>query len=161
MTNKENKSPNGFKFLSKKQSNLLVHAGSVILGVSPESLGDAYLNEIDDYVFTLPKWLQKEFKLLFWSFNSLFMGIFFIKRLKSFTSMSPKQQEKYVSKWAHSRIPLMRSGIIGLKGVCGWGYFSQNEAFLNEIQYPGSTIGREDKTPTLLFGKEPWKPSNI
>ncbi len=148
------------KFLKRKQAELLEHVGSAILGVSIENLGDRYIEEIDEFLFTLPKWVQKDFKLLFWSFNSPFLRFFFVYKFTSFTKMNDNQKMKYIKKWGGSHIPLMRSGIIGLKGVVSWGYYSQNEAFLEEIKYPGKTIGRENLTPTHLYGKEPWKPSN-
>ena len=149
------------KFLSKKQAQLIEHIGSTIIGVPIDKLGENYLKEIDEFLFTLPKWVQKDFKLLFWSFNSPFLRFYFMFSFRSFTKMNNKQKLKYIKKWGNSRIPLMRSGAMGLKGVVSWGFYSQNEAFLEEIKYPGSTIGRENETPTLLYGKEPWKPSNI
>jgi hypothetical protein len=149
-----------FKFISKKQAKLLEHIGSAIIGVPFEDLGEGYIQEIDDFLSTLPKWVQKDFKLLFFSFNLIFLRLFFTFKVTSFTKMNTKQKINYMKKWGNSRIPLMRSGIVGLKGVVSWGYYSQNEAFLKEINYPGSTIGREDITPTHLFGKKPWKQTN-
>lgn len=148
---------NQLKFLSKKQAKLLEHIGARIIGVPIDQLGSDYLKEIDDYLDTLPKWVQKDFKLLFWSFNFPFTRFYFRLRFTSFTKMKPDQQTNYLKKWGSSRIPLMRSGFVGLKGVVSWGYYSQNKEFLEKIQYPGSTIGRENITPTFLFGKEPWK----
>ncbi len=148
-----------FKFLSKKQATLLEHIGSAIIGVPINKLGDRYLEEIDNFLYTLPKYVQKDFKLLFWSFNFIFLRLYFF-RIRSFTKMKDEQKIKYLKKWGNSHIPLMRSGLVGLKGVVSWGFYSQNKEFLEEIKYPGSTIGKEDKTPTLLFGKEPWKPTN-
>lgn len=149
-----------FKFLSTKQANLLEHVGSAILGVPIDKLGDRYLEEIDYFLDSLPDYVQKDFKLLFWSFNFIFLRLYFTFKITSFTKMNDAQKIKYLKKWGRSHIPLMRSGVVGLKGVVSWGYFSQNQEFLDEIKYPGSTIGKEDKTPTLLFGKEPWKPTN-
>ena len=46
-----------------------------------------------------------------------------------------------------------------LKAICGWSYYSIEENFKKEIpDFPGKTIGREKETPTLLHGKENWKP---
>ena len=145
------------KFLSNKQAKLLEHVGSSILGVPIDKLGSDFIKEIDDYLDTLPKWVQKDFKLLFWSFNFPFTRFFFRLRFTSFIKMKPDQKLGYLKKWGKSRIPLMRSGLTGLKGVVAWGYFSQNKGFLEAIQYPGSTIGQEHLTPTLLYGKQPWK----
>ena len=149
-----------FKFLNKKKATLLEHIGSTIIGVPIDQLGDRYIEEIDEFLFTLPKWVQKDFKLLFWSFNFPFTRFFFMFRFTSFTKMNEDQKMKYIKKWSKSRIPLMRSGFMGLKGAVCWGFYSQNKAFLEEIKYPGKTIGREHETPTFLYGKEPWKPSN-
>lgn len=148
------------KFLSKKQAELIKHVGSTIIGTPIDALGDDYIKEIDSFLDYLPPWVQKDFKLLFFSFNFIFVRFFFTFRFTSFTKMNKQQKINYIKKWQHSKIPLMRSGATGLKGVVGWGYYSQNKDFLESIQYPGKTIGREDKTPTLLFGKEPWKPTN-
>lgn len=148
------------KFLKKKQVTLLEHVGSAIIGVPIDQLGDRYIEEIDEFLYTLPPWVQKDFKMLFFSFNLIFIRLYFTFKITSFTKMNENQKMKYIKKWSRSRIPLMRSGIIGLKGVVSWGYYSQNEGFLQEIKYPGKTIGRENVTPTHLYGKEPWKPSN-
>ena len=149
-----------FTFLSKKQAILLNHIGSTIIGVPIDKLGDGYLDEIDSFLTTLPPWVQKDFKLLFRTFNLIFLRLFFTFKITSFTKMKPKQQAKYLKKWGNSRIPLMRSGFMGLKGVVSWGFYSQNKDFLDAIKYPGSTIGKVHLTPTLLYGKEPWKPTN-
>src|SRR3970040_1999446 len=87
------------KFLSKKQAHLIEHVGSAIIGTPIDQLGDDYIKEIDDYLFTLPTWVQKDFKLLFWSFNFLFLRFYFMFRFTSFTKMNYKNKMTYMKKW--------------------------------------------------------------
>ena len=52
----------------------------------------------------------------------------------------------------------MRTGYNTLKSISGWSFYSLEKKIIQEIpSYPGRTIGREQETPTLLEGKEPWK----
>ena len=146
-----------FTYLSENESILLKFAGESILGIPIEYLGSKYTKEIDSYLSTLPEWLRKEYKLIFKISNLKLTGFVYTKRFKNFTKLSKQQRQKFIKTFSTSRIPLLRSAFFGLKSICAWGYYSQD----NSIQdYPGNTIGREHETPTLLFGKHPWRSSD-
>ncbi|MFW9779319.1 MAG: hypothetical protein ACFFE8_10745 [Candidatus Heimdallarchaeota archaeon] len=144
-----------FQYLSDHEGIILEQAAETILGVPIDQLGSEFLPEIDDYLYNSPEWLRNEYKLIFRIFNMKIMGLVFIGRLKNFTNMEIDQKTKYVINFACSRLPMIRSAFTGLKSICAWGYYSHESAFAD---FPGKTIGREHETPTLLYGKEAWKP---
>jgi hypothetical protein len=154
MDNTYNKSD--FKYLSENESLILKHAAETILGIPLDQLGSKFVEEIDDYLYNFPEWLKKEYKLIFRIFNMRFSGLIFIRRLKNFTKMDTGQKVKFVRNFSSSRLPMIRSAFYGLKSICAWGYYSQDDVF---VDFPGKTIGREHETPTLLYGKEAWRGS--
>ncbi len=145
-----------YKELKDRETKVLIHAGEAILGVPREELGEKYLEEIDDYLSGLPPWLKKDIHLLLRFFDSRILSLFLMFKFKPFTKMSRDEKEAYLKKWAFSKISLMRSGMTGLKSLCGWGYYCQEEHW-KDLDFPGPPLGQEDKVPTLLYGKHPWK----
>ncbi len=135
---------------------MLVHAGEQILGISREELDEKYLQEIDAYLQGLPKWLKTQIHLLLRVFNSRLLSLILSFKFKPFTKMNADEKGRYLKKWAFSKIPLMRSGMTGLKSLCAWGYYCQEEHW-KDFEFPGPPLGQEDKVPTLLYGKHPWK----
>jgi hypothetical protein len=144
-------------FLSKKEAEVLVTVSEIILGVPKDSLGEDFILEADRYLSGMPGFLAKDLHLLFFIFNMRLTGLLLVLRFKKFSKMNYKMKEKYFRKWIHHWIPLLRTGAIGLKSLAGWAYYSQEKNLLIEVpDFPGRTIGKEQKTPTLLFGKQPW-----
>ncbi len=66
--------------------------------------------------------------------------------------MDPVQRLNYAKSWGTSRIPLLRTGYVALRSLCGWAYYS-NEEHGREVGHLGKTLGREEETPTLLSKK--------
>ncbi len=145
------------KELSEKESEVLIHAGEVILGVSREKLEERYIEEIDSYLVGLPPWIKSQIHLLLRMFNLRLTSFFLMLKFEPFTKMNLQEKQRFIEKWAYSRIPLLRSGMTGLKSLCAWGYYSQEEHW-KDFDFPGPPLGQEDKVPTLLYGKQPWKP---
>lgn len=143
------------KFLKKKESDLLVSLGHMMLGMDEEELGSEYIREADAFITNLDDFLQADIRQLFTLFNSRVLSLILIRRITKFVDMDLEIQKKYFSKWVKSRIPLFRTAASTLRALCGWSYYSLEKSW-DEINYPGRTIDREDITPTLLFGKEKW-----
>ncbi len=148
---------NSLEFLSHKRLVTLEAVAEAILGVPKSELGDEFKYNVDEYILGLPSHLKKDLSLLFFALSSPFVSLFFVGRFSSFSRLSVSRRRSYLKKWSVSRIPLLRTGYAALKSLCGWGYYSQ-ESVHAELDYPGPTIGREDETPTLLYGKEKLKP---
>ena len=144
-------------FRNTKQAETLLYAGSIILGVSIADLGVEYVTELDDFVSSLPDYLQDEIQKLFRFFNSKIFSFLLIRTLKSFNGMNRDQQEKYIKKWMNSRLNLLRSGYVTLRSLAGWGYYTQGSTVKNEMNFQGKPLRKENKVPTLLYGKEPYK----
>ena len=144
-----------FKAFSSKEFHIIRKVAEIILGVPQEELGTNFEQEVDEYVFMLPDYMKKDLHLLLKMFNLRIFVFMFLGKIKPFTGLSTEQRNKFLQKWQQSRIPLMRTGFAGLKSIVGFGYYSQDKA-LKEMNFPGTTIGREHLTPTLLFGKQPW-----
>ena len=151
------KDSDSLKFLSPRRLETLEAVAEAILGVPRPELGDDFKFNVDEYVVWLPSHLQKDLKLLFSVLGSPLISLFFVGRLSRFSKLSVTRRRSYLKKWSLSRIPLLRTGYMALKSLCGWGYYSQ-ESVHAELDYPGPTIGREDETPTLMYGKEKWRP---
>ncbi len=151
------KDSGSLEFLSPSRLETLEAVAEAILGVPRAELGDDFKFNVDEYIIGLPLHLQKDLKRLFFSLGSPFVSLFFVGRFSRFSRLSITQRRSYLKKWSLSRIPLLRTGYVALKSLCGWGYYSQ-ESVHAELDYPGPTIGREDETPTLLYGKQKWHP---
>ena len=145
-------------FLTLSEVNIIRYASETILGVPLEKLEKNFILETDRYINNLPKYLQKDFKRLLKMFDSKILAVVMIHRYKSFTTMNTKEREIYFKKWLLNRIPIFRTGANALKSLCGWAFYSQ-EIGQQEMNYLGPTYTREHETPTLLFNKEPWKPT--
>ncbi|MHA1989380.1 MAG: hypothetical protein ACW981_01790 [Candidatus Hodarchaeales archaeon] len=152
--------PSNLSILSKKSSKTILHVGEVVLGIPKEELGQDFILEIDHYLSGLPKFFFRDIKILFFLFNSRLMSVVMMRKLKKFTNMKRADKEKFLDKWANSRLSVIRMGFLSLKSMCGWAFYSQEDKVKTQIpDYPGRTLNREHETPTLLFGKEPWDSS--
>ena len=143
------------KFLKPKNIPLILSLGEIILGIPEDELGEEYVREVDRIILTFEDFLQFEVKKLLYLFNSTLTSLLISFSLKKYTKMSMENRERYIKKWMFSKIGLLRTGFVTLKGICAWSYYSLNKSW-EEMSYPGETIGREHLTPTLLFGKEPY-----
>ena len=146
------------KTFSTKEHQIIKMVAETILGVPWEELGDYFEQEVDEYVFMLPGYMKNDLHVLLKIFNFRVTTLILAKTLRPFTKMSPQKRTTYLQTWQQSRIPLMRTGYAGLKSIVGFGYYAQDKT-LHEMDFPGTTIGKEHLTPTLLFGKQPWSPN--
>lgn len=152
--------PPNLSFLSNKNAITILHVGEVVLGIPKEELGNDFILEVDNYLTGLPKFFFRDLKILFFLFNSRLMSIIMMRKLKKFTKMKKADKERFLEKWAFSRLSLIRMGYLTLKSISGWGFYCQEDKVKRHIpDFPGRTLNREQKTPTLLFGKEPWNPT--
>ena len=150
--------PSNLSFLSKKNAKTILNVGEVILGIPKDDLGDDFILEVDQYLSGLPKFFFRDIKILLFLFNSRITSIMMMRKFKKFISFKYQEKEKFLEKWAKSRVFLLRMGYLTLKSVCGWGFYCNESKVKREIpDYPGRTINREQETPTLLFGKEAWE----
>ncbi len=147
------------QFLSGNKSQIVMALGEVVNGVPREELGNRFLKEADSFIMNLDDFLRKDLGTLLHLFNSRIMVLLLTGKFKNFTSMDMEEGGRYISKWSGSRIPLFRTAAKTLAAVAGWSYYCNDSAW-EEMNYPGKTIGREHLTPTLLYGKEPWRPEN-
>lgn len=145
-------------FLKIKEVNKVLAIGETLLGVPPKELGEDYIYELDRIIFTLEDYIQKDIHTLIWLFNSRLAAIVFGYSFQPFIKMSSEKREKYMVKWMKSRIPLLRTMYVTLRALVSWAYYTSEQAE-TEVDFPGSTIGREHELPTLLFGKEPYDPN--
>lgn len=136
----------------EKHRPRLLAIGETFLGVPPDRLGDDFVAEIDRYVGLLDDFLIKDIKTLVSLFGSPFMVFLRTGRPKGFEKLNLQQRVKYAKGWGTSRIPLLRTGYVALRSLCGWAYYS-NEEHGEEVGHLGKTIGREHETPTLLSKK--------
>ncbi len=147
---------NSLKFLKPKNIPLLLSIGEIILGIPEDELGEDYIREADRIILTFEDFLQFEVKKLLYLFNSSLTSLFISFSFKKYTKMSKENRAKYCEKWMYSKIGLLRTGFVTIKAISAWAYYSSTKSW-EEMDYPGETIGREHLTPTLLFGKEPYK----
>ncbi|MCY3412440.1 MAG: hypothetical protein INQ03_12455 [Candidatus Heimdallarchaeota archaeon] len=146
-----------FLILSPKEREFLLALGEAILGVPKDELGDQFLHEADAFIHNLEGFLINDIQLLIKIYNARLTSFFLTCSFTPFMKKSLESRQKYCSKWIYSKIPLLRTGGTAFKAVCGWSYYGSEQSW-KELNYPGKTLGREHETPTLLFGKEPWKP---
>jgi len=143
-------------FLERADIEVVLHLGQMILGIDTEELGPEFIVEADAFIANLEEFLQDDLKQLLGLFNSRLIAFLLMGTFKHFVDMTPEQQATFYNKWVYSRLGLFRTGASTLKALCGWSYYSLEKSW-EAINYPGKTIGREDKTPTLLQGKQPWQ----
>lgn len=144
------------KTLQKSDFELLWSLGELILGIDKDELGEEFIHEADAFISNLDDFLIDDLKRLLKLFNSRFISFLRILKFTRFVDMTKALQEKYYQSWTGSRIPLLRTGSSTLRALCGWSYYSLEKSW-DDLEIPGKTIGREDKTPTLLEGKQPWE----
>lgn len=143
-------------FLKEKHIDLIKKVGETLLGVPYDELSEEYILGFDSYVNGLEDFLQKDVKTLFWMTNSRFLSIFLVFRIKKFNSLNLKKRTKFLRKMSLSHIPLLRTSYVTWRALVSWAFYTTTD-LTKEMDYPGTTIGREDETPTLLFGKHKWQ----
>jgi len=143
-------------FFSKKESNTFIIIGETILGIPKSELGTDYIYAGDRYCITLDKHLHRSIHLLLYLVNSFLMCLIIGRNFGGLSKMSIEKRKKYLNRWKNNKIPLFRTSFVTLKALSGWSIYSLEKTW-EEIKYPGSPIGREDKIPTLLYGKHPWR----
>lgn len=144
-----------YKVLNNKQREFLLTLGEALLGVPQEELGEEFVLEADAFIENLEDFLQRDIKLLISIFNSRFFSALLTGSFSKFNQKSLEKRQSYYMKWVKSKIPLLRTGGTAFKAICGWSYYGTEHSW-DELNYPGTTIGKEHLTPTLLYGKEPW-----
>ena len=87
--------------------------------------------------------------------NLRILSLLYVGRLRKFESLNSDKRETFMLKMAQSRIPLLRTSFLTLRGLVSWAFYNTVD-LQAEMDYPGDTIGREHLTPTLLFGKSAW-----
>ena len=141
--------------MTKKEAEIVLSLGEVLLGYEQDELGSEFIAEADAFLGGLEPFLQSDLKLLLRIINMRSINFLFTGKFKKFTSQSSKSRKKLFEKFVYSRISLLRTGGSALRALCGWSLYSIEKTWA-ELDYPGITIGREDETPTLLYGKEKW-----
>ncbi|MHA2502363.1 MAG: hypothetical protein ACXAE3_05825 [Candidatus Kariarchaeaceae archaeon] len=146
----------GFSVLSDKDTGIILALGEMILGYTPEELGDEFVKESDQFLGGLDEFLQSDLKRLLKIINSPVTNFLFTGSFRSFVKQPVESRRKLYNKFVYSKISLLRTGSAALRALCGWSLYSLDMSW-KELNHPGITIGREDETPTLLFGKEKWR----
>jgi hypothetical protein len=97
--------------------------GEVVLPSDPKMDLDAAVAFADDWVRYMPRLFRLLFPvgLLLLELGALLM----VPSLVPFSSMSLPRRRRYVAAWAHSRWPLFRDLIKGVKGLFLFQYYSQ------------------------------------
>lgn len=143
-------------FFKSKEIDLFYKIGETILGIPKSDLTDAFIKEADRFINTLDSFLFNELHKLLFLVNSRFISFLTIFRFKKFQDLSPEKRENFFLNWSNSKIPILRTGFTTLKAICGWSFYSLEKCW-DEIGFLGPTIGKENVTPTLLFGKSTWE----
>lgn len=143
-------------FFKPKEIDLFYKIGETILGIPQSELNEVFLKEADRFINTLDTFLLDQLHVLFILVNSRFISLVTILRFKKFQNLSIEKRERFLQNWSKSKIPILRTGVVTLKALCGWSYYSLEKCW-EEIEFKGPTIGKENITPTLLFGKTTWK----
>lgn len=147
------------KFLKQKDVEPLLWAGSIILGVPKEDLGSQFITNIDILLFDISNsatHLVNDLRLQFYSLNSRLLSLVLVRRVSKFINMNDKTKQRYLEAWMNSPLSILRKGFVSFRGLCGWGYYGQENVQKHDMQFSGMPLGREHETPTLLSGKKPW-----
>ncbi len=150
---------NKLNFLKKKEIPKVLVIGETLLGVPIVELGEDYVYELDRIVTTLDDFLHRDIHTLIWLFSSRLAALLVGKSFKPFKNMNPTKRENYMKKWIKSRIPIFRTAYVTLRALTSWSYYTSEKGEA-EVDFLGSTIGREHELPTLLYGKEPIQPES-
>jgi len=135
---------------------LLWSLGELILGIDQEELGEEFIFEADAFISNLDDFLIDDLTRLLKLFNSRFVAMLRVMKFTKFVDMDRELKKEYYQSWTNSKIGLLRTGSSTLRALCGWSYYSLEKSW-DDLEIPGKTLGREDKTPTLLEGREPWE----
>ena len=79
---------------------------------------------------------QKDFHTLLGLFDNALAGFLFCGTTAPFSQMDLEHRRAYLAKWENHRIPLLRSGFIGLKKLAMSCYYASPETWAS-IHYPG------------------------
>jgi hypothetical protein len=97
--------------------------GEVVLPTDPRIDLDAAVDFADDWVRYMPRLFQLLFPI---GLLMLELGAFVLApSLLPFSLMSLPRRRRYIAAWAHSRSPLRRDLIKGVKGLFVFQYYSQ------------------------------------
>ena len=121
------------RFFSPKECQILLALAACMVGTEAMAAGKiqvaAGLDTMDTYMAGLPSGLQSQFRrtlrLFEWS------PVLFIRRPRTFTRLSLRDQEVYVRTWAESRLALRRRAFRALRDLAFLGHYSQ--AALREL----------------------------
>ena len=136
-------------FLSPSETQVVMCAGEALLGIPRRELGDDFIAEFDRIAAGLESFLRADLHHLLLLLNVASLG--------RFTRMEVSRRERLLAGWGHSRIPLLRTSFVTLRSLSAWSWYSLRKSW-PELDFPGETIDKEHKLPTLLFGKSPWTP---
>lgn len=95
--------------------------------------------KIDVILAGVSKRMGQEFKLLLVAFE--YGTLLFGHSVKRFTRMSDAEQDRYLTTWAHSRVPFKRMGFQALKRSVLGAYYGSSEAW-PRIGYSGPWLNR-------------------
>ncbi len=101
---------------------------------TPDALDVA--GRIDQFLAPSDPATAHDFKQLLGLFDNALFSFVSGGPATPFTKMSPAQQDLHLARWAHSRLPMLRSGYQAMKRLSGAIYFSAPETFAS-LGYPG------------------------
>lgn len=83
--------------------------------------------EVDRLIATAHPATQRDFKRLLRLFENALTGLLFERQLRTFTECTEEQQDLRLAGWAHSRLPLRRTGYRVIKRLVYTAYYTSSE----------------------------------